>query len=433
MSVAQSGADAGRRRVVVGVGGGIAAYKVCHVVRAVREHGDDVQVVPTDNALRFVGAATWEALSGHPVDTGVFEKVDEVNHVRIGQEADLVIVAPATADLLARMAAGRADDLLTASLLMASCPVVVAPAMHTEMWTHPATQANVATLRERGVVVLEPAAGRLTGADSGAGRLLEPEQIVALARAADAGVSFARSLEGVRVVVTAGGTREAMDPVRFIGNRSSGRQGFALAELAAQRGAEVTVIAAATEQLPVPAGASVVRVNSALELQEATQAAAGEADVVIMAAAVADMRPAAVAAAKLKKTSQADAEALGRIDLVENPDILAGLVRSRDQGDLGLGAKEQPVIVGFAAETGDAESSALEHGRSKFLRKGCDLMMCNEVGTDKVFGSSQNAGWLLGYRGASRSAESVTVQEVAQGSKLEVAGVILDAVGELLH
>lgn len=239
--------------VLVGVGGGIAAYKSGALVRYFTEAGHDVHVIPTESALRFVGASTFEALSGNPVSTTVFEGVDEVRHVRLGQDADLIVIAPATADLLARLAHGRADDLLTASVLVATCPVVLAPAMHTEMWQNPATRENVATLRRRGVTVLEPAHGRLTGTDSGAGRLPEPEHIGALATAAqDRFGIFRQSLAGRRILVTAGGTHEALDPVRYLGNASSGRQGFALADVAVQRGAQVELVAGVTEDLPGP-------------------------------------------------------------------------------------------------------------------------------------------------------------------------------------
>lgn len=394
--------------VVVGVAGGIAAYKSCHLVREFTEGGDHVRVVPTANALEFVGAATFEALSGNPVDTGVFSRVDEVQHVRIGQEADLIVVAPATADVIARIAAGRADDLLTATILVATCPVVLAPAMHTEMWRNSATQANVATLRARGVTVLEPASGRLTGADSGPGRMLEPGQIAVLTRTVVATGPIRRTLEGRRVLISAGGTQENIDPVRFIGNRSSGRQGFALAEIAAQRGAEVTIVAGATDALPTPAGVEVVRVRSTRQLQEAVNERVGRADVVIMAAAVADYRPEHEAGSKLKKGS-ADKE-LSTLKLVENPDVLRGVVEKRNAGETSA------VVVGFAAET----DNPLEYGRAKLQRKGADLLMVNSVAGGSVFGEATNRGWILGSDGSQT--------EVADGSKYEVAAQILDAV-----
>ncbi|PAT09240.1 bifunctional phosphopantothenoylcysteine decarboxylase/phosphopantothenate--cysteine ligase CoaBC [Corynebacterium hadale] len=401
-----------QRNVVVGVAGGIAAYKACHLIRDFKEAGDDVRVVPTANALKFVGAATFEALSGHPVDTGVFERVDEVQHVRIGQEADLIVVAPATADVIARIAGGRADDLLTATVLVATCPVVVAPAMHTEMWHNAATQANVATLRSRGVTVLEPAHGRLTGKDSGPGRLLEPQAIAELARTVATTGPLGRPLEGKRVLVSAGSTQENIDPVRYVGNRSSGRQGFALADIAAHKGAQVTVVAGNTEALETPAGADVVRVTSTRDMEREMRSRAPEADVVIMAAAVADYRPAHEATSKLKK-GQADAS-LERIELVENPDILRGLVDMRDNGET------TAAIMGFAAET----DNALEYGKAKLARKGADLLMVNDVSGGKVFGQARNSGWLLSRDGGVATIEDGTKHEVAAQiwSAIEAAG-----------
>lgn len=400
------------RKIVVGVSGGIAAYKACMLVREFKERGDDVRVVPTPNALNFVGAATFEALSGNPVSTEVFDAVDEVQHVRVGQEADAIVIAPATADLMARLVAGRADDLLTATVLVATCPVIVAPAMHTEMWNNPATQANVATLRERGVVVLEPAHGRLTGKDTGAGRMLEPAQIAELSRAVLDGADFTHDWKGKKVVVSAGGTQENIDPVRFIGNRSSGKQGFALADVAAHRGADVTIVAGDTDELDTPAGATIIRVRSTRDMEQAMNDVAKDADVVIMAAAVSDFRPAAEADSKLKKGSE-DEDALSTVHLVENPDILAGLVDKRERGELKDGMR----IVGFAAETGDASSTGLEYGRAKLERKGCDYLMVNEVTGGKVFGEPTNRGWLLGADGS-----EVTIPD---GSKHLVAASIL--------
>jgi len=405
------------RRIVVGVSGGIAAYKACHLVRDLKEAGDDVRVVPTPSALNFVGAATFEALSGHPVSTTVFDAVDEVQHVRVGQEADAIVIAPATADVMARLVAGRADDLLTATVLVATCPVIVVPAMHTEMWWNPATQANVATLRERGVIVLEPAHGRLTGKDTGPGRLPEPDQIAELTRAVLDGADLTPNWRGRKVLITAGGTQENLDPVRFLGNRSSGRQGFALAEIAAHRGAEVTIVAGATDDLPTPSGARVHRVTSAREMGEAVAAHAPEQDVIIMAAAVADFRPAAQAGSKMKKGR--DDDALTTLELVENPDILATTVEQRRQGRI----PAETIIVGFAAETGDADTSALEFAQAKLERKGCDLLMANEVGEGKVFGQARNQGWLLTADGA--------VEEVPDASKHVVAAVILGGVDKL--
>ncbi|RKT29905.1 Coenzyme A biosynthesis bifunctional protein CoaBC [Corynebacterium pseudotuberculosis] len=401
------------RKVVVGIAGGVAAYKACHVVRAFKELGDDVRVVPTANALKFIGTATLEALSGNPVTASVYDCVDEVQHVNVGKQADLIVIAPATADLLARMAAGRADDLLTATLLVATCPVVVAPAMHTEMWLHPATQENVRTLRHRGIKVLDPAHGRLTGVDTGPGRLPDPQQIVDLALAVYEGADLPRDLENRKVVISAGGTQERIDPVRCITNSSSGRQGFAFAEIAAQRGADVVVVAGCTDELPVPLGSRVLRVSSARDMHAACMAESVDADIVVMAAAVADYRPVSTAPLKLKKGS-ADTE-LSHIALVENPDILRSLVEARQEKQI----NESTVIVGFAAETGDSSHSALDFAREKILRKGCDLLMCNEVGEGLVFGQARNRGFLLNPSGGYR--------EIPDGSKLCVASTILDA------
>ena len=405
----------GQKRVVVGVSGGIAAYKACTVVRQLAEAGHWVRVVPTESALRFVGAATFEALSGQPVDTGVFDDVPRVPHVAIGQQADLVVVAPATADLLARAVAGRADDLLTATLLTARCPVLFAPAMHTEMWQHPATVANVATLRERGAVVLEPASGRLTGADTGPGRLPEAEEINTFAslllERADA---LPHDLSGQKVLVTAGGTREPIDPVRFIGNRSSGKQGYAVARVAAQRGAEVTLIAAHTAGLIDPAGVHVVHVSSAQQLHDAVSKHAPEAHVLVMAAAVADFRPVRVAQAKIKKGPDNAGEPT--IELVRNEDVLAGAVRARTDGQL----PNMRAIVGFAAETGDENGDVLFHARAKLRRKGCDLLVVNAVGDGRAFEVDHNDGWLLAADGTESALES--------GSKTLMASRIMDAI-----
>ncbi|MGY1772557.1 bifunctional phosphopantothenoylcysteine decarboxylase/phosphopantothenate--cysteine ligase CoaBC [Blastococcus sp. SYSU D00813] len=396
-------------RIVLGVSGGVAAYKAALLLRALTEAGHDVRVVPTPGALHFVGAATFEALSGNPVTTDVWSDVPEVAHVRIGQTADLVVVAPATADLLARAAAGRADDLLTATLLTAHCPVVFVPAMHTEMWLHPATQDNVATLRRRGSIVLPPAVGRLTGPDSGPGRLPEPADVAALAQLvlASGAPALARDLGGRRVVVSAGGTREPLDPVRYLGNRSSGLQGWALARVAAARGADVVLVAANVEA-PAPFGVRVVPVGTAEELRTAMRQEAREADVVVMSAAVADFRPETVAATKLKKGSSSEPSA---VPLVRNPDVLAELVAERRPGQL---------VVGFAAETGDAEGDVLAHGRAKLARKGCDLLVVNDVSGGQVFGKPDNAAVVLGSDGA--------VTELPPGSKDAVAAGIWSAV-----
>lgn len=417
-------------RIVLGVSGGVAAYKAVLLLRLLREQGHRVRVVPTASALRFVGAPTWEALSGEPATDQVFEDVEHVPHVALGQGADLVVVAPATADLLARAAAGRADDLLTSTLLTARCPVVMAPAMHTEMWEHPATVANVATLRARGVHVIEPASGRLTGADTGPGRLPEPDEIarvalavvadVSRADAADAGPGSDRGpvqdLAGRRVVVSAGGTREPIDPVRFIGNRSSGRQGVELARAAAARGAHVTLVAAnlspdvaALVRAPGGLPDAVVEVETTAQLRDAVRSAAATADVVVMAAAVADFRPAHAPDAKIKKVPGQGPEP---IVLVENPDVLAELARDR--------LRPGQVVVGFAAETGDADASVLDHGRAKARRKGADLLVVNAVGGGRGFAVDANDVTVVDGAG--------DVVATASGSKGEVADAVWDVV-----
>ena len=392
-------------RIVLGVGAGIAAYKACELLRRLTESGHQVRVVPTRDSLRFVGAATWAALSGQPATPDAWDDVHEVPHVRLGQAADLVLVAPATADVLARAAAGMADDLLTATLLTARCPVVFAPAMHTEMWEHPATQANVSTLRSRGGLVLEPASGRLTGSDSGPGRLPEPAEIyeVAIRVLARGAAGLRPDLAGRRVVVSAGGTREELDPVRFLGNWSSGRQGYALARTAAARGAEVTLVAANVD-LDDPAGAHVVRVTSACQMRDAVISAAQDADAVVMAAAVADYRPAARSDSKIKKNGS-DPEP---IRLTENPDILRELSRDR--------RRPGQVVVGFAAET----DGVLDAGRAKLAVKGCDLLVVNQVGSGLAFGTTDNEAVVLAADGA--------VTEVPLGPKEVLADTVWDLV-----
>ncbi|MFC4017958.1 bifunctional phosphopantothenoylcysteine decarboxylase/phosphopantothenate--cysteine ligase CoaBC [Micromonospora sp. GCM10011542] len=390
--------------IVLGVGGGIAAYKACELLRLFTESGHRVRVVPTASALRFVGAPTWAALSGQPIADDVWSDVHEVPHVRLGQQADLVVVAPTTADLLAKAAHGLADDLLTNTLLTARCPVLLAPAMHTEMWEHPATVANVATLRARGVRVIEPAVGRLTGADTGKGRLPDPAEIFAVARRTLArGGDAPADLAGRRVVVTAGGTREPLDPVRYLGNRSSGKQGYAFARAAVARGARVTLIAA-NVTLADPAGVDLVRVGTTAELREATLAAAAEADAVVMAAAPADFRPATYAPGKIKKSDDGVAPT---IELVTNPDIAA---------ELGQRRRPEQVLVVFAAETGDAEAN----GRAKLARKRADLVVVNEVGTDKVFGADTNAATVIGADGS--------MTRLSERSKEDVADAVWDLV-----
>lgn len=463
-------------KVVLGVSGGIAAYKAALLLRLFTEDGHDVTVVPTAAALRFVGAPTWAGLSGKPVATDVWTGAHEVPHVRLGQQADLVVVAPATADLLARAAHGLADDLLTNVLLTARCPVVLAPAMHTEMWLHAATQANVETLRSRGVHVLDPASGRLTGADTGPGRLPEPADIYAVCREltdesethlseASRGVfrttggtgttrgadrpgdgrpggaqadDGEQPLAGRRVIISAGGTREPLDPVRFLGNRSSGKQGFALAAVAAARGATVLLVAANTELAP-PAGVELVPVESAQELAAAVASRAGSADVVVMAAAVADYRPAHYAAAKIKKSHRDGVAPNGGVapddgvtpegrtvvddagltlDLVRTPDILARLVAAR-------GKDPEPLIVGFAAETGDEHGGVMDHARDKLKRKGCDLLVVNEVGGGLAFGQDVNAVQIL-----RRDSDEITAAGPA--TKDTIAATVWDVIQEHL-
>jgi len=405
-----STADAVRRpRIVLGVAGGIAAYKVAQVLRLLTESGHDVQVVPTDAALKFVGAATWEALSGHPVNADVWTDAHEVPHVAIGRAADLVVVAPATADLMARAAHGLADDLLTNVLLTATCPVVMVPAMHTEMWEHAATQSNVATLRSRGVIVLDPEEGRLTGADTGKGRLPEPTEVfdavIQVLRRGDAG----QDLLGRTVLVSAGGTREHLDPVRFLGNRSSGLQGFAVAAAAARRGAEVTLVAA-NVSLPTPAGVKRIDVVSAEDVHREVMQAAPAADVVVMAAAVADFRPVHAQNAKIKKSDD-NASVPEPVALERTTDVLADLVAHRATGQ---------VLVGFAAETGDDTSDVLEHGRRKLARKGCDLLVVNDVGPGGAFESTTNEVVILVTGGLE--------QHIPRADKSTVADALWDAV-----
>jgi phosphopantothenoylcysteine decarboxylase / phosphopantothenate---cysteine ligase len=406
-----------RPRVVLGVAGGIAAYKAAELLRRFTESGHDVTAVPTAAALQFVGAPTWAALSAKEIATEVFEDIAEVPHVRIGQQADLVVVAPATANTLARAAHGLADDLLSNVLLTARCPVVFAPAMHTEMWEHPATVENVATLRRRGAIVIEPAEGRLTGKDTGKGRLPEPEEIFALctevlARWLSTGSTDARDLAGRRVLVSAGGTREYLDPVRFLGNRSSGLQGYALARAAAARGADVVLIAA-NVSLPDPAGVKVVRVETTAQLREEVVTAATGADVVVMAAAPADFRPTVVSDAKIKKPTDASAPT---IELTQNPDILHEISHHR--------SRPGSVVVGFAAETGDETGSVLDLAKAKLARKGCDILVVNDVRGGAVFGSPDNEAVILTADGA--------VVDVPPGSKSALAHVIWDQVAARL-
>jgi phosphopantothenoylcysteine decarboxylase / phosphopantothenate---cysteine ligase len=400
-------------RVLLGVSGGIACYKAVEVARLLVKAGARVQVVMTEAATRFVGTVTFASLTRRPVYTDIFEDEETVLHVRLARDADVVLVAPATANVLAKMATGIADDLLTNVLLNASSPIVVAPAMHTEMWEHPATRANVALLRARGAVVLDPASGRLTGKDTGPGRLPDPVEIAELARLLlERPTALPRDLAGRRVVVSAGGTREALDPVRFLGNRSSGRQGYALARVAAQRGAAVTLVAAHTADLGDPAAVEVLRVGSALQLRDAMHVAAKGADAVVMTAAVADFRPTSLVDHKIKKSGSDDPPPLA---LTQNPDVLVELVGAREPGQ---------VVVGFAAETGDDSGDALHHGRAKLARKGCDLLVVNAVGEGTAFEVPDNAGWLLGADGSET--------ELPTGSKALLASRVWDSVAARL-
>ena len=405
-------------RVILGVGAGIAAYKACELLRLLKESGHSVRVIPTPDALRFVGAPTWEALSGEPVTTDVWTGVAEVPHVKLGQAADLVVVAPATADLLARAAAGMSNDLLTATLLTARCPVVYAPAMHTEMWEHPATRHNVATLRARGSVVVEPAVGRLTGKDSGKGRLPDPAALFELAdRVLSAGGNHAAvmddlslSLAGRKVLISAGGTREELDPVRFLGNWSTGRQGYAFAKSAVAQGADVTLVAANVE-LPDPAGVKVIKVVSAREMHAAMLAEAPTADVIVMTAAVADFRPVVRADQKIKKGGTVPPP----IELTENPDIVADLAKRRKEHGPG-----SQVIVSFAAETNPDLGAA----KAKLARKGSDLQVMNQVGNGQGFGQGDNEWVVLDTDG--------TVTGISRRSKDALAYEVLALVSARL-
>ncbi|WP_224763301.1 bifunctional phosphopantothenoylcysteine decarboxylase/phosphopantothenate--cysteine ligase CoaBC [Salinibacterium sp. ZJ70] len=390
-------------RIVVGIAGGIAAYKAVGVVREFVRRGHDVHVVATRSALEFVGRPTLEAISRNPVQTELFEGVAEVRHVALGQSADLIVVAPATANTLAKITAGLSDDLLGTTILASEAPLVVAPAMHTEMWQNPATQHNIETLRSRGVHIVGPASGQLTGTDSGVGRMAEPVEIAQAALA----LVGPRDLVGRRIVVSAGGTREPLDPVRFLGNRSSGKQGVALAQAAAARGADVVLVAAHLE-VPAPLGVTLRQVETAAQLRDAMRDEAASADIVIMAAAVADYRPETVADAKIKKETQGDELVLR---LVKNPDILAELAAARPREQL---------VIGFAAETEPDDDTLIALGRAKIARKGCDLLVLNRVGWSEGFATESNSIVIL-----SQAGDIVTE---SRGTKLEVAHAILDVV-----
>jgi phosphopantothenoylcysteine decarboxylase/phosphopantothenate--cysteine ligase len=398
--------------IVLGVSGGIAAYKVASILRLLTEAGHNVQVVPTQAALNFVGSATWEALSGNPLISEVWDDVADVPHVRIGKAADLVLVAPATADLLSRAANGAANDLLTNVLLTATCPIVFAPAMHTEMWLNAATQENVATLRSRGCIIIDPGEGRLTGDDSGPGRLPDPEEIVSVAL----GVLSEQDLLGQNVVITAGGTREFLDPVRFLGNSSSGKQGVALAIAARDRGAKVTLICANTS-VPLPAGVTIVNAVTGDDVHATVMKASSTADVIVMAAAIADYKPKVTQNSKMKKSDDGSSPI---IELVQTIDILADLVLHRNTSHI------DQIIVGFAAETGDDRGSVLEHGIAKLNRKGCDLLVINEVGPNLAFGTDDNEVTIL-------TREPAAQATVSRTSKTQIANAIWDAVVAMKH
>ena len=469
----------GTRRIVVGVSGSISAYKVTFIIRQLRAAGHEVKVVASAAALKFIGESSLAALSGAPVASQLFSDAGAVEHVAIAEWAQLLLIAPASADLIAKLAVGRADDMLTTAALTTTAPIIISPAMHTQMWQHPATVANVETLRSRGVKVIEPASGRLTGKDSGPGRLPEPEQIVAQAleflqqserpqaasNEAMADVDTVQNrgegqlnrgqlsqnqsgqdqlapdghqlgpdgpsqdhlspdrpkdLAGKHFVISAGGTREAIDPVRFLGNRSSGRQGIALARAAVERGAHVTLVAANIEAAllaQLPEQVEIVKVVSALQLRDAVHEAGRSAQVIIMCAAVADFRPKTYAGFKLKKsTDSGETDKSYTLELVENPDILAGLASQR--------LNEGQVIVGFAAETGDEHTSALEYGRRKALKKGADLLAVNTVGATSGFGDVANEIHVLDSHG----------QQVGHsaGSKLQVARDLLELIAQRL-
>lgn len=453
----------GTRRIVVGVSGSISAYKATFIIRQLRAAGHEVKVVASAAALKFIGESTLAALSGAPVASQLFSDAGAVEHVAIAEWAQLLLIAPASADLIAKLAVGRADDMLTTTALTTTAPIVISPAMHTQMWQHPATVANVEILRSRGVKVIEPASGRLTGKDSGPGRLPEPEQIVAQAleflrqsehfKAASNGggaqvvdavqnqgepsqdqpgqnqpdqdlaaqdLQFSQDLAGKHFVISAGGTREAIDPVRFLGNRSSGRQGTALARAAVERGAHVTLVAANIEAAllaQLPEQVEVVKVVSALQLRDAVHEAGRSAQVIVMCAAVADFRPKTYTGFKLKKsTDSGETDKSYTLELVENPDILAGLASQR--------LNEGQVIVGFAAETGDEHTSALEYGRRKALRKGADLLAVNTVGATSGFGDVANEIHVLDSHG----------QQVGHsaGSKLQVARDLVELIAQRL-
>ena len=382
------------REVILGVGGGIAAYKSCDLLRRLKDHGYAVTVVPTPSSLNFVGAATWEALSGRKVTSEVFESVEEVRHVSLAKNANFIIIAPATADLIARMSAGRADDLLTNVVLASNSPILIVPAMHPEMWNDAATKANVQTLRSRGYLVMDPDVGALTSGDFGQGRFPETARIL------EEFSSLTQSradLLGKKVLITAGGTREAIDPVRFIGNQSSGKQGYAVARAALQRGAEVTLIAANTSLSDIE-GVRIIKVESASQMLSSLESEFAQADILVMSAAVADARPSQIADMKIKKSDYTN------IALVENPDLLRTIAAS----------KKGQIIVGFAAET----SEGLQVAREKMDAKGADVLYLNDVSAGDIFNSETTHGFIL--------AKGKEPSKVSQTTKDTLAHQLLD-------
>ena len=388
--------NAPQKNIVLGVGAGIAAYKSCELLRRLQDHGYSVTVVPTPSSLNFVGTATWEALSGKPVTTSVFESVDEVRHVQLAKETDAILIAPATADLIARITHGRADDLLTNTVLAATVPVVLVPAMHSSMWTNPATQSNIAILRSRGILVIEPDTGALTSGDSGVGRFPEVPRIIS---EFEEHLGKLQDFKGKKVLISAGGTREPIDPVRFIGNRSSGKQGIALAREATRRGAITTLVASNIPDISLP-GVEIINVETAAEMHSALAEKFHDADVLVMAAAVADARPKNPSVLKIKKND------FSIIELEKNPDIIA---------DLATGKTKQ-IICAFAAESSEDKGQA----RQKLKAKGADFIYLNSIADGAVFGSNQTQGWLLDSQGPEL--------RITPGSKDTLARLLFDQI-----
>lgn len=391
------------RELVLGIGAGIAAYKSCELLRRLQDHGFLVTAVPTPTSLNFVGKATWEALSGRPVKTDLWSGEGHVSHVEIADRADIIVIAPATADLIARIASGRADDLLTTTVLATSAPIIVVPAMHPGMWLNPATVANVATLRERGFYVMEPDVGRLTGKDSGIGRFPETSAIISQIKIV---IPTSDALKDRKILVTAGGTREPIDPIRFIGNRSSGRQGLAIAYEALRSGADVTVVAADTDDFELE-GARVLKVSSANEMLDALKSEMPHHDVLVMAAAVADARVEKVSDTKIKKDS------LQSISLERNPDLLATIAKTR---------RADQVLVGFAAETA---SDFEVIGQEKLHAKGVDFLYVTNVSGGAVFGEEVTSGALL--------TQERTIARYDRASKFTMAKDLVSVIAKSLE